>query len=333
VRDVKRADATRAAALSPFASGSRLRHRAAMLRAADEIAIDDEREALRRGIAILVGSSLIFAVMAVCVRFAAREVPALQIAWVRFAGSCVLLFALGRRSRLRPRPGNAARVLQRALFGVGAIVCYFVAIERIGAGLATLLHAIYPIPTAVIAVLVLKEPASGRLAAAIVLNLIGLVLVVGPETTLGPADAVGVAISLSGALLASGAVTTARHLRASEPATLITLYFMAVGTVLTAPALAFGVPGMSLATAVALVGVVVTSAAGQWMLHHGLGYTPASIGSLACATGVFTAAWLEAVVLGEHMRAESVVGALLMIMAVGLAYGRRATVAVPAVDV
>ncbi len=303
-----------------------------MLHVAHPSAIDDERLALRRGIAILVGSSLIFAVMAVCVRFAAREVPALQIAWVRFTGSVVVLLVAGRRTRLRPRPGNAGRVLQRALFGVGAIVCYFVAIERIGAGLATLLHAIYPIPTAVIAVLVLKEPASGRLAAAIVLNLIGLVLVVGPETTLGSADLIGVAISLTGALLASGAVTTARHLRATEPATLITLYFMAVGAVLTAPALAFGLPAVSLATVAALAGVIVTSAAGQWMLHHGLGYTPASIGSLACATGVFTAAWLEAILLDEHMRPESIVGALSMILAVGLAYGRRVR-AVPAVDV
>jgi drug/metabolite transporter (DMT)-like permease len=270
--------------------------------------------------------------MAVCVRFAAREMPALQIAWVRFTGSVIVLLALGRRSRLRPRPGNLGRVLQRALFGVAAITCYFVAIERIGAGLATLLHAIYPIPTAVIAVLVLKEPASWRLAAAIALNVVGLVLVVGPETTLGSADLFGVAVSLTGALLASGAVTTARHLRATEPATLITLYFMAVGAVLTTPAVAAGVPSVSLATAAALAGVVVTSAAGQWMLHHGLGYTPASIGSLACATGVFTAAWLEAVVLGEHMRAESALGALLMIVAVGLAYGRRAR-AVPAADV
>ena len=291
----------------------------AALEATGEAAGDD----LRRGIAILVGSSLIFAVMAVCVRFAAREMPALQIAWVRFAGSFLLLLALGRRSRLRPRPGNLGRVIQRALFGVAAIVCYFVAIERVGAGLATLLHCIYPVPTAVIAVLVLREPASRWLAAAIVLNVIGLVLVVGPETTLGSADFAGVAAGMLGAMLAAGAVTTARHLRASEPATLITIYFMAVGAVLTAPALALGVPSPSLGTLVALAGVIVTSSGGQWMLHHGLGYTPASIGSLACATGVFTAAWLEATLLGEHMQAESVVGALLMIVAVGLVAGRR----------
>lgn len=303
-----------------------------MLPSAIEATSDDARDDLRRGIAILVGSSLIFAVMAVCVRFAAREMPALQIAWVRFTGSFLLLLALGRRSRLQPRPGNLGRVIQRALFGVAAIVCYFVAIERVGAGLATLLHCVYPVPTAVVAVLVLKEPASRWLAAAIVLNVIGLVLVVGPETTLGSADLAGVAVGVLGAFLAAGAVTTARHLRASEPATLITIYFMGVGALLTAPALALGVPSLSLVTIAALLGVIVTSSGGQWMLHHGLGYTPASIGSLACATGVFTAAWLEAILLGEHMRAESVVGALLMILAVGLAAGRRER-AVDAADV
>jgi drug/metabolite transporter (DMT)-like permease len=298
----------------------RLRHRAAMIPAAVDTAVDENRRT-RHGIAILIGSSLLFAVMAVCVRVAAREMPALQIAWVRFTGSFLLLFGLARGRRLRPQPGNAVRVLLRGVLGASAIVCYFVAIERLGAGLATLLHCMYPIPTAVIAVLVLGEPASVRLAGAIALNLVGLVLVVGPEATLVAGAGPGLVIALVGAVLAGGAVATARHLRASEPASLITVYFMAVGALMTAPALAFGVPATSRATVMALAGVVVTSAAGQWMLHHGLGFISASLGSLACATGVFTAGWLEAVVLGEHMRAESLVGALCMILAVGLAAG------------
>ncbi len=72
---------------------------------------------------------------------------------------------------------------------------------------------------------------------------------------------------------------------------------------------------------VALAGVVATSAAGQWLLHHGLGFTSASLGSLACATSIVTAAGLEALVLGEHLGLASLAGAVLMIAAVGLAAG------------
>jgi len=286
--------------------------------AADAVA----RERVRHGIAVLVGSSLLFAVMAVCVRIAAREMPALQIAWVRFAGSFVVLLIAAWGGRLRPRPGNLSRVVLRGILGSSAIICYFVAIQRIGAGRATLLHCTYPIPTALIAVAFLGEPGSWRLAGALALNLVGLLLVVGPQASGGAADGQGFAIALVGACLAGGAVATARHLRASEDASLITVYFMAVGAVLTAPALLAGVAPLSTTGWLALAGVVLTSAGGQWMLHHGLGFTTASLGSLTCATGVFTAAGLEAALLGEHMPLASVAGAIAMSIAVGFAARR-----------
>ena len=280
---------------------------------------DAERRRVRHGIAVLVGSSLLFSVMAVCVRIAAREMPALQVAWVRFAGSFVVLLAVAWGGRLRPRPGNLSRVVLRGILGSSAIICYFVAIQRIGAGRATLLHCTYPIPTALLAVVFLGESGSWRLVGALALNLVGLLLVVGPQAAQGTADVQGFGIALVGACLAAGAVATARHLRASEDASLITIYFMAVGALLTAPALLTGIAPLTTTALVALAGVVLTSAGGQWMLHHGLGFTTASVGSLTCATGVFTAAGLEALLLGEHMPFASFVGAIAMSLAVGFA--------------
>ncbi len=286
------------------------------------LAADVERQRVRHGIAVLVGSSLLFSVMAVCVRIAGREMPALQIAFVRFTGSFVVLLALARGERLWPRPGNLSRVVLRGLLGASAIVCYFVAIQRIGAGRATLLHCMYPIPTALIAVVFLGEPGSWRLVGALALNLAGLALVVGPQAHAGGAAASGFAIALVGAMLAGGAVATARHLRATEDASLITIYFMAVGGLITAPALLFGTTVPSAVGVVALVGVILTSAGGQWMLHHGLGFTSASLGSLTCATGVFTAVGLEALLLGERLPLMSLFGAVLMCLAVGFAARR-----------
>ncbi|MCC6848159.1 MAG: DMT family transporter [Deltaproteobacteria bacterium] len=286
------------------------------------LAADVERRRVRHGIAVLAGSSLLFSVMAVCVRIAGREMPALQIAFVRFVGSFVLLLALARGKRLRPRPGNLPGVVLRGLLGASAIICYFVAIQRIGAGRATLLHCMYPIPTALIAVAFLGEPGSWRLVGALALNLAGLALVVGSRAQAGGVAAGGFAIGIAGAMLAGGAVATARHLRASEDASLITIHFMGVGALLTAPALLLGTAAPSAVGVAALAGVIVTSAGGQWMLHHGLGFTSASLGSLTCATGVFTAAGLEALLLGERLSAASLVGAVLMCLAVGFAVRR-----------
>ena len=138
----------------------------------------------------------------------------------------------------------------------------------------------------------------------------------GPHVTLGGCSALGAAV------LAGGAVATARHLRATENALLITTYFMAVGVAVTAPALLMGVPPLSVPLLLALGGVVLTSTAGQWLLHHGLGFASATQGSLAAATSVVTAAVLEALVLGVHLSAGTLVGACLMFSAVGLAVGR-----------
>jgi len=98
---------------------------------------------------------------------------------------------------------------------------------------------------------------------------------------------------------------------------------MAVGTVVTAPALVGGIPSISPVVAIALVGVVLTSVGGQYLLHHGLGFAPATQASLAAATSTVSAAAFEALVLGNGLSAHTLVGAVLMVMAVALAAGRR----------
>ena len=73
----------------------------------------DERRRVRHGVGILILSSILFGVMAVCVRWAARELPAMQIAWVRFSGSLVLLLGVARGQRLRPK-ANASNLSSEA---------------------------------------------------------------------------------------------------------------------------------------------------------------------------------------------------------------------------
>ena len=110
-----------------------------------------------------------------------------------------------------------------------------------------------------------------------------------------------------------------RSLRSTESAAVITTYFMAVGAVVTAPTLLTGLPPMTPGLVLALSGVVVTSVAGQWLLHHGLGFASATQGSLTAATSVLTAAGLEAALLGHHLPAQALLGACFMLGAIALA--------------
>ena len=282
----------------------------------------DRRSVLLRGIGVILLSSVLFGAMAVCVRAASRAMPAGQIAFIRFLGSLLVLLALRRGRSLRP-VGPLRRVLLRGLLGAGAIVLYYRGIEGAGAGLATLLHCTYPIWTALFATTIVRERFDVPLGIAIALCLGGIAVVVGPGANLSAAATLGSASALVASVLAGGAVTTARQLRLVESAFLVTTYFMAVGTLFTAPALLGGLPTVSPELATALVGVVLTSVAGQYLLHQGLGFAPATQASLAVATSTVSAAVFETLWLGERLSTHTLAGAALMVAAVALAAGRQ----------
>lgn len=283
----------------------------------------DRRGVLLQGVGVILIASVLFGAMAVCVDVASRGMDATQIAFVRFSGSFALLLAFGRRRALRPRRGNLRRVLMRGMLGAGAIVLYYRGIQGAGAGLATLLNCTYPVFTAVFATTLMGERFNGHLAGALALNLLGVAIVLGPGAQLSTATFSGGLNALAAAVLAGGAVATARQLRVSESAHLITTYFMATGAILTAPALLMGLPSLTSELLLALVGVVITSVGGQVLLHQGLGVAAATQGSLAAATSVVTAAALQSLLLGEHLSHQSLVGACVMLLAVALAVSRR----------
>jgi drug/metabolite transporter (DMT)-like permease len=257
--------------------------------------------------------------MAVCVRLAVQDMPVLQVTFVRFLGSFVLLLATTRGRGLWPRRSSVGRLLQRSFLGAFAISCYFVAIDRAGAGLATLLHSTYPVWTALFAATLMGEPFTGRIAMALALNVVGATLAIRGEVAAVPGIVTGGLIGLLGGVLAGGAVATAGALRRTESASLITVWFMAVGAAVTVPSMLADLPPITPRLALALVALVVTSTGGQWLLHHGLGYVSATVGSLAAATSIVTATVLEGVLLGESVDAQVLLGGLLMLTAVGLA--------------
>lgn len=282
----------------------------------------ERRRLMLHGIGVILVSSVLLGAMAVAVRVVTREMDAGQVAFIRFLGSLLVLLALRGGRSLRPR-GTLPPVLMRGLFGGGAILLYYRAIAGAGAGLGTLLHCTYPIWTTVIATTLLRERFDARLGAALGLFLVGIGIVVGPGADLAHASTVGSLYALAASMLAGAAVSTARQLRAVESAYLITTYFMAVGTLLTAPSLLLGLPPLTPTLLLVLSVVVVTSVAGQLLLHVGLGFAPAIQASLAAATAVVSATAFAALFLGEHLDTHTLIGAGVLVVAIGLAVGRR----------
>lgn len=276
-----------------------------------------------RGFGALTLASALFGASAVFVRVATEEMVAPQVAWVRYAGVLLLMLALTRGQGLAPKPENRRWLVLRGILGGIANICFYAGIERAGPGLAMVLHSTYPVFTAVWAVLLMGEQMNARIVAALVLNLGGVGLALGEGIVGGPAVVSGVFLSLTGGVLAGTSVATVSQLRKSESATLIATWFMGVAVVMASPAVLLGFPSFSWRLAWSLGGVILTSAGGQWLLHHGLGFTTATSGSLAAATSVITAAVLGAVVLGEPIGPNLGGAAVLMIVAVWLAAPRR----------
>ena len=279
------------------------------------------RSGIGDGLAPLLASSVLFGAMAVSVKVATRWMSPVQVACLRFAGSFLLLLIATRGRGLAPAPGNLFRVVLRGAVGACAITLYFVGIDGAGAALAALLQSTYPVFAATLAVPLLGERFTRRTAAALLLDLVGAALVVGGEIRLAPGLVPGMLAAAGAAVLSGAAIATARGLRASESASLITTWFMAIGALATAPSLARGLPPLHRELVLALACVVVFSVAAQWLLHHSLGHHSAARASLVAATGVVTAAVLEGLLLGRGLDRPTLAGAVLMLLAVGIASG------------
>jgi drug/metabolite transporter (DMT)-like permease len=275
---------------------------------------------MAEGMGVILVASVLFGAMAVCVRAATAVMPPMQVALVRFAGALALLLATGGLAALRPKRAPLRWLVFRGLLGATAISLWFHGIRDAGAAVATMLHATYPVWATVLAIVLLGERFSWRIGVALAIQLAGVALVMGPEAGVAPHALRGAVLSLVAGMLAGAAVTTARQLRSSESATVITSWFMLTGMAVTLPsALGGAPPAPSWALIGALAGIVVASAAGQWLLHHGLGFTSAAQGSLAAATSIVTAALLESAWLGGGPRGHLVAGGSCMVAAVALA--------------
>lgn len=276
-----------------------------------------------QGVGVIALASLLFGVMTVAVRGVAHDIPPMQVAFWRFLGSTVVVLLGSGTTAIRPQAAPVGVLLLRGLLGAAAISFWFTGIRDVGAAVATLLHSTYPLWATLISVVVFRERFGWQIGVALLLNLAGIALVVGPLGGNQPQVLRGVAYSLVAGMLAGAAVATARHLRATENATVITLWFMVTGALVTAPSLAFGSPAWSPALVAGLVLVAITSTGGQWLLHHGLGFTTAAQGSLAAATSIITTALLEHWWFGSTLGGHTVLGGALMVAAVALAMSKR----------
>jgi drug/metabolite transporter (DMT)-like permease len=127
------------------------------------------------GAVALVGSALLFAAMALFAKAAARDLPGTEVAFVRSAFGVVVCVLVATKRPLVAR--NRWGLFWRGLSGAIAVSFYFLAIEHLPVGIATLLNYTAPVFTALWSGLFLGERFDRRTLGALGVTTLGICFV------------------------------------------------------------------------------------------------------------------------------------------------------------
>src|SRR5262245_11416059 len=122
-------------------------------------------------------SSICFGVMALAAKLASAELPGAQVAFLRFAVMMVPVLAVPSIAKKAFTFQRLDILLYRGVFGGVAVLLYFLAIEHIPVGIATLLNYSSPIFSVAFAALFLGEAVDRRLLLPLAAAFVGVVLV------------------------------------------------------------------------------------------------------------------------------------------------------------
>ncbi|MHB8874560.1 MAG: DMT family transporter [Myxococcaceae bacterium] len=278
--------------------------------------------------ALIALSSVLFAFMAVLARTLAGQMSAGQLVVIRFlVGLCgvAVVFALRRRGPVAPRPGL---LLLRGLLGGLAVYFYFLAIETVGVGPATLLNYTAPVYAAVFAAIFLGERSTWATAGALLLATAGAAVVA--WSTLDPTRpfslAGGAWAGMLSAILAGAAMVSIRSLRGDTDAPTVFLSFCAFGALVGLPFAVGRWTPLTPSLLLPALGVGVLAFAAQLLFTYAFAFVSASSGSAATQVTPLVSWVLAVALLHEVPRPLTIVGALVCVSGVlwGAVGARRA---------
>lgn len=218
---------------------------------------------------LMVVSAICFAVMAVVAKLAAADLSGSQVAFFRFAFMLVPVVAVPSLARKAVTFQRLDLLLYRGLFGGVAVLLYFLTIEHVPVGIATLLNYLSPIFSVAFAALFLGEPVDRRLLLPLAAALAGVVLVArgdgeGGWLHFGAWEAAG----LASAVLSGAAVAAIRAARRTEGSWSIYGSLTLFGLLATGP---FAIASFRTPTPrqwLLLAAVGATSVAAQLLMTH-----------------------------------------------------------------
>jgi drug/metabolite transporter (DMT)-like permease len=264
---------------------------------------------------MLAASASLFGFMAFTAKLASARLGGAQIAMVRFLVSLVPIFAVRSYRQAAFTFHRIDLLFYRGFFGGLAVLCYFLAIEHIPVGVATLLNYTAPVFSGLFAAFFIGERLRLRVLLPLAAAFGGLLLVVhahaqpGDLTGFGKWELVG-AVS---ALLSGAAVTAIRVARRTESSWSIFASFSLFGFLACAP---FGIAHWKNPTVgewSLLVTVGVISIGAQLLMTSALRWVETVTAGVISQFAVVVSMILGAIWLNEIPNALSLLGSALTI--------------------
>ncbi len=276
------------------------------------------RHPLASATALMTLAALLFGVMAILAKAAAARLPGPEIAFVRFS---VGLIACGvAATRIRMRAHNWRGLGLRGVLGGAAVLCYFLAIEHLAVGMATLLNYTAPVFAALWAWLFLGERVRLGTFGALAVTTLGVAVVIVADAPPG-----GVAlgrwqlVGIASAILSGAAVATIREVRKTDGVWEIFAAFCLAGALFTGVPASHHLVAPTPAEWIMVVGVGVTSVAAQLMMTHSLRDLPAAAAGVLFQLTPVSAMVLGRIFFGERPVPLAIAGAAVTL--VGVAWG------------
>jgi drug/metabolite transporter (DMT)-like permease len=263
----------------------------------------------------MVGSAVLFGFMAFAAKLASARLSGSQVAMIRFATGLTpaLLIPRYRRSAFTFQRWDL--LLYRGVFGGLAVLCYFVAIEHINVGVATLLNYTAPLFSGIFSIFFLREHISPKVLIPMPVALAGVFLVVHAHARPGDILGFGVweLVGLSSAVLSGAAVTAMRAARQGENSWAVYTSFCLLGTLLTAPLALATWKSPSTDEWISLGATSVFAIGAQLLLTFSLRWVDAMTVGVISQLAVVVAMILGVTILDERLSTMAILGAAITI--------------------
>lgn len=174
-------------------------------------------------------SAFSFALMTACVKLVStHNIPVFEIVAARGLVSLIISYVDIKRKKIPVWGNNKKLLIARGVVGTLALICVYYAVTTLPLAEATLLQYLYPVFTAILAFLFLKERIQRSTLICILFCLLGLLSMVKPNLSF-TGEAVlpwfSVLAALGGALGSGTAYVLVKRLSKCEDSSVIIFYF------------------------------------------------------------------------------------------------------------